>query len=69
MSARPRLSAFIAGVVIFFISVFALTPATFAQSSAGTGVIGVVTHGEQSFEEMMMGYMDYIDDAPADWKP
>src|SRR6059058_2727537 len=43
MSAHPRLSAFIAGVVIFFISLFALTPAIFAQSSAGTGMIGVVT--------------------------
>ena len=25
--------------------------------------------GEQSFQEMMMGYFDYTDDAPADWKP
>ncbi len=28
-----------------------------------------VRWGEQSFEEMMMGYFDYVDDAPADWKP
>jgi peroxiredoxin len=28
----------------------------------------MVKHGEQSFEEMMMGYFDYVDDAPADWK-
>ncbi len=28
-----------------------------------------VRWGEQSFQEMMMGYLDYVDDAPADWKP
>ena len=28
-----------------------------------------VTWGEQSFQEMMMGYLDYVDDAPSDWKP
>jgi peroxiredoxin len=29
----------------------------------------LVKWGEQSFEEMMMGYFDYVDDATADWKP
>jgi len=29
----------------------------------------VVRWGEQSFQEMMMGYLDYVDDAPADFKP
>ena len=28
-----------------------------------------VKWGEQSSSEMMMGYFDYIDEAPADWKP
>jgi peroxiredoxin/mono/diheme cytochrome c family protein len=29
----------------------------------------VVRWGEQSSSEMMMGYLDYVDDAPSDWKP
>ncbi len=29
----------------------------------------VVRWGEQSTSEMMMGYLDYVDDAPSDWKP
>jgi peroxiredoxin len=28
-----------------------------------------VRWGEQSTSEMMMGYLDYVDDAPSDWKP
>jgi peroxiredoxin len=28
-----------------------------------------VKWGEQSSSEMMMGYLDYVDDAPSDWKP
>ena len=40
-----------------------------SKNSANPDPSQTVRWGEQSSSEMMMGYLDYVDDAPADWKP
>ena len=40
-----------------------------SKNPANPDPVQVVKWGEQSSSEMMMGYLDYVDDAPADWKP
>ena len=40
-----------------------------AANPANPDPTKVVRWGEQSFQEMMMGYLDYVEDAPADFKP
>ena len=40
-----------------------------AANPANPDPTKAVGWGEQSFQEMMMGYLDYVDDAPVDWKP